>query len=210
VNKDALKSAKRLLPLYREHIDPWSNGVSQIASCSRGCDHCCYILVGASLAEGALIAAHIMETPSWTSEIRELKTRLQEDSDFIRLTKGNPDKWQLTKKGCPFLNKKTHECRIYNYRPASCRTYFVTSDPAQCSPDKPGAGVHFVDADPVVVPFIEAMVDRTTGHIPTLTGSLQSMVLAGIELVSSSSPRFEKWLQFLQVDDMKGRANDSL
>ena len=89
----------------------------------------------------------------------------------------------------------------------SCRTYFVTSDPAQCSPDKPGAGVHFVDANPVVVPFINAMVDKTAEVIPPLTGSLQSMVLAGIELVSSSSPRFKKWLQFHRVDDMKDREN---
>ena len=106
MNKDALRSAKKLLPLYHEHVEPWVTGVSQIASCKKGCDHCCYILVGSSLAEGALIAAHIMESSSWTHDIRNLKIRLQEDVDFIRSTKGSPDKWQLTKKGCPFLNKR--------------------------------------------------------------------------------------------------------
>ncbi len=203
MNKDAHKAAKKLLPLYHEHAEPWTQHARSIASCQRGCNHCCYQLIGTSLAEGALIAAHLMDSPSWMPELQALRVRLQQDSDDIRAMSGTKSKsyqWMENKKGCPFLDKKSGDCRIYNVRPIACRTYFVVSDPDNCSPDKPGAEVRIIDPSHAQVPLINAIVGLEA--IPTLTGSMQSMVLAGMELISHSSGHFRKWMAGRQIDDL--------
>jgi Fe-S-cluster containining protein len=147
-----------------------------------------------------------METPSWIPELRALRARLQQDSDEIRAMKvhGRDSKsyqWMAQKKGCPFLDKKAGECRIYNVRPLACRTYYVVSDPANCSPDKPGAGVHVIDPIEATMPAIEGIA-KTTESIPPATGSLQAMVLAGMELISHSPGTFKRWMAGRQVDDL--------
>jgi Fe-S-cluster containining protein len=202
VNRDAIKAAKRLLPLYHQHIDPWAVKAKEIASCNRGCNSCCYQLVGSSLSEGAMIAAHLMETPSWVPEIRQIRARLQEDSALIRSMKDKPHEWMVSKRACPFLDKKSGDCRIYSVRPGACRTYFVTSDPENCSPDRPGAEIQFIGAEQVLGPMVIEIISRTQESIPPLTGSLQSMVLAGMELISHSTSKFQKWLQTHPCDDM--------
>ena len=205
MNRDALKTARRLLPLFHETVEPWANKARQIASCKKGCDSCCYQLTAASLAEGALIAAHIMESASWTSELRALRTRLQQDSDEIRAMgtagKAKSYQWMERKKGCPFLDKKAGECRIYNVRPLACRTYYVVSDPANCSPDRPGAGVHVIDPLEATVPAIEGIA-KTVESIPPATGSLQAMVLAGMELISHSPATYKRWVAGRALDDL--------
>jgi Fe-S-cluster containining protein len=147
-----------------------------------------------------------MESPSWTPELRDLRARLQHDSEEIRAmkAKGRDSKayqWMERKRGCPFLDKKAGECRVYNVRPLACRTYYVVSDPADCSPDRPGAGVSIIDPSDATMPAIEGIV-KITESIPRATGSLQSMVLAGMELISHSPATFKKWLAAHPVDDL--------
>lgn len=149
-----------------------------------------------------MIAAHLMETPSWIHEIRDLRGRLQEDTNLIRDMKDKPHEWMVSKRGCPFLDKKSGDCRIYSVRPAACRTYFVTSDPANCSPDRPGAGISFIGAAQVTGPLVVDIISKTQESIPPLTGSLQSMVLAGMELISHSAPKFQQWMKTHPYDDM--------
>ncbi len=162
------------------------------------------MLIGATLSEGANIAAHLLESPAWIPEIRKLRDRLQEDTNEIRaISQNKQHKWLASKKGCAFLDQKSGDCRIYNFRPTACRTYFVTSDPGLCSPDKPGAQVLIVNPQQAVTPFIHALLGETASTIPPLTGSLQSMVLAGMELILNSSSKFQKWLQTHPTDDMR-------
>jgi Fe-S-cluster containining protein len=190
-------------------VEPWAIEARKVASCKRGCNNCCYQLIGASLAEGALIAAHVMESPAWLSELRTLRTRLQEDTNEIRTMAGPKSKsyqWMENKKGCPFLDKKSGDCRIYNVRPIACRTYFVVSEPGNCSPDKPGAEVKIIDPSEATGPAIEGIA-RTRDEIPSATGSLQSMVLAGMELISHSPATFKKWMAGRQVDDLSKPAD---
>jgi hypothetical protein len=109
--------------------------------------------------------------------------------------------WMAQKKGCPFLDKKSGECRIYSVRPLACRTYYVVSAPEHCSPDKPGAGVQIIDPSEATLTAIEGIA-KVVDTIPMLSGSLQSMVLAGMELISNSPAKFQKWLSVHPVDDL--------
>jgi Fe-S-cluster containining protein len=136
-----------------------------------------------------------MDSLVWMPEIRSLRARLYQDSVEIHMMSGTKSKsiqWMETKKGCPFLGK-SGDCRIYSVRPIACRTYYVVSDPENCSPDRPGAEVRVVDPTHVQMPVIAAIMELSE-LIPTLTGSMQSMVLAGMELVSHSSAHFKKWM----------------
>lgn len=163
------------------------------------------MLVGSTLSEGALIAAHLMESAVWTSEFKHLRERLQKESAEIRTLPGEKSfAWLTSKKGCAFLDAKNGDCRIYAVRPMACRTYYVTSSPEKCSPDKPGATVMVIDPGPAVAPVIQAILEKTLEEIPPITGSLQSMILAGIELISHSTlAKFKRWLaRNPQIDDM--------
>jgi Fe-S-cluster containining protein len=124
-------------------------------SCKKGCAACCYQLLGVTVAEASLIYTRHKKL------VEELLPRLREDSlqmDEILLKngidpnapppKGEPpimlgpsrellcDAWWELLKPCPFLDEKKRECRIYEERPASCRSYFVTSDPVLCEADQ--------------------------------------------------------------------------
>jgi hypothetical protein len=57
-----------------------------------------------------------------------------------------------------------------------------------------------IDPSHAQVPLINAIIGLEA--IPTLTGSMQSMMLAGMELISHSSGHFRKWLSTRYVDDM--------
>lgn len=190
--------------MYRQHLDSWAEKAQEVSTCTRGCNHCCRMLVRSSLAEGALLAAHLLQSTAWLSEIRELRLKLAEESDFIRsLPSGQKSvKYFEARKPCLFLDLQTGDCRIYSIRPAACRTYFVVSDPSLCSPDRSGGPVSVVDMSKAEFSFIQALINQTADIIPPLTGSLQSMVLSGMELILHSSGHFKRWIQGRQINDM--------
>lgn len=88
-------------------------------SCKRGCSHCCYMPVAITEDESKLLLNHLDD-----AKIAQLKRQanlstqeMQEASKDVRR--------------CAFLGAN-EECTIYEDRPLTCRTYFVTSPPKLC------------------------------------------------------------------------------
>jgi Fe-S-cluster containining protein len=188
------KTARRLLPLYKKHVGPWAASASGMASCKRGCVSCCHNLVGASLAEGVLLASRLDEDPALRRDAAAITAALRAQLSFISgLDASKPYGYLAAKIPCAFLDPETKDCRVYEHRPTACRTYYVVSDPEQCSPDRPGAEVAYVDAGPVVDELTRALLDETPG-IPPVAGALQAMVLLGAEMLSLPREEFDRLL----------------
>jgi Fe-S-cluster containining protein len=193
----ALKAAKRVLPVYRQTIDAWAEGMltndtNERVSCKKGCHSCCYNLVKATMAEGTAIAAHLLEKRTFEQHRPQLEKTAALTDSFA----DNDDatfRYLASKTPCAFL--KDGECSIYELRPAACRTYFVASDPRNCSPDLPGAEVGYVDARAPTGFFISEIVKATHPTIPMLIGPFPSVVLAGKELLERSPGAFKRWSQ---------------
>jgi Fe-S-cluster containining protein len=126
-----------------------------------------------------------------TAQIQET---LREQLRFIlSLDATKSYSYMAAKKPCAFLDQEKHECRIYDIRPAACRTYFVVSPAANCSPDRVGHEVHFIDYSEPVKALVPAMMEETK-RIPFITGAFQSMVLLGMEMLSRTPEDFEALL----------------
>lgn len=193
----ALKAAKRVLPVYRETIDAWARGImegdeSSRISCKRGCHDCCYNMVNATLAEGALIASHLLESGTFEKHRPQLEKTAALTDSFLDGDDGS-FRYLATKTPCAFL--EGGECSIYDLRPAACRTYYVATDPANCSPERPGAEVGYIDARLPMGMFIERLSQATHPIIPSFIGPFPSVVLAGKELIERSPGSFKRWSQ---------------
>lgn len=190
----ALKAAKRVLPVFKKTIDAWVEGMltndqNARVSCKKGCNHCCYQMVKATMAEGAAVAAHLLEKGTF----EQFRPRLEETSrlaDKVGEKEGGTMEYFKTKTPCAFL--KDGECAVYEVRPAICRSYYVATDPKNCSPDRPGAEVGIVDDRFVMSHFVDQILKTTHPAIPANIGPFASVVLAGKELIERSPGSFKR------------------
>lgn len=116
--------------LIHKNVDKFNNEVlkdpivQKHLSCKKGCTACCHSQVSVTQEETSLLAELIKEG------IEVDLNRL-----FIQKSAGNSAKdwFQLAfnDRKCVFLND-SGECKIYENRPAVCRTNFVISDPTLC------------------------------------------------------------------------------
>lgn len=94
-----------------ELADRFMAELKDFSVCRKGCAHCCELPVGVTLFE----AAYIEEKTG-----RKYNRRASESFDI------KPNKHNTTV--CPFLNKETALCSIYEYRPLACRMFATVDD----------------------------------------------------------------------------------
>ena len=105
----------------------------RVASCQRGCAHCCRLLVSVFPDEAtlAMIAADDVG-------LQVDRERLHRQAE-ARTT----DEWGALSRDdrtCVFL--RDEQCAIYEHRPSACRKYMVASPPELCDTDRhPGQEV---------------------------------------------------------------------
>jgi Fe-S-cluster containining protein len=127
-----------------------------VPSCTRGCSACCRQFVSCTLPEATAILARYADV------VDELRPRLREEVDaFLSVvaSAGITEEtvpgttvrdvlaglWWQEHRACAFLSE-AGDCRIYEARPAACRTYLVKSDPALCAGES-GTGVEIIGPD---------------------------------------------------------------
>lgn len=98
-------------------------------TCKKGCSHCCYHPVAASLLEGVLLYQHLKKTKKWTAFLKK------EIDHVAHLTTGlPPETWMVAQIACPLL--KGGLCIGYEGRPFQCKTTWSTGDPDLCHPHR--------------------------------------------------------------------------
>ncbi len=106
--------------------------------CHQGCSWCCY-----QMPEGI----HTVEFIYLYYGIRKVRggnmymARLFDRSEHFLSTYKESEDSRLNsyfqkKRPCPFLNKSSRSCEVYNYRPLICRTHYSFSPPRFCHPEQ--------------------------------------------------------------------------
>lgn len=138
--------------------------------CRRGCSHCCHNVVVATEDEADLLAFAMIE-----GQIEIDRDLLKRQSEFA----GTDHEWFLQPKSenrCVFLSED-NSCRVYEYRPASCRKYFVVTDPSQCD-DRVGAQTVGVIADVQIELAYSAAMDIDHSKVDRLPNVLRKRLEA--------------------------------
>ena len=128
--------------------------------CQKGCAHCCHNTVVATEDEVDLLI-YRMEQDKITIDLDLLKRQAEFE--------GNDSEWFHQPKSenrCVFLDE-SNSCRVYEHRPASCRKYFVITEPSQCD-DRVGSQKVGVVADMQAELAYSAMMDIDHSKVDAL------------------------------------------
>lgn len=107
--------------------------------CKAGCAHCCYNPVVANEEEAQLLLEFCKEEKieiDWEHVAKQAKFEGNDHEYFLQ---------PKSESRCAFLGED-NRCKVYKHRPASCRKYFVGSDPSTCD-DRAGSQEVMVLAD---------------------------------------------------------------
>lgn len=105
--------------------DEFTAELSQKATCSKGCAWCCKIPVEIMNVE----ASYIERVTGASRKLKKFREKVApENMDF-----------------CPFLDRKTNECRVYIARPFNCRVFYSYDEPLLCKDGKP----HYTTGGPL-------------------------------------------------------------
>jgi Fe-S-cluster containining protein len=117
-------------------------------TCAPGCHACCSMYVSIKPVEAEVLARYVRRSPNLLGRLQTymalLKSR-EETPDYQRKIKAiqssrknkksrADERAQLhlsLKLPCPFLSEEGY-CDVYPIRPATCRAYYVVSDPKEC------------------------------------------------------------------------------
>lgn len=141
-------------------------------TCQKGCSHCCHTVVSVTEGEARLLINTAKEKGlviDW-EKVRKQAWHSK-----------NPDKYfDLDEKlnACVFLDQGTGTCLVYEDRPASCRKYFVVSDPGDCSKHTEVPGDQVTNW---IEPKSELMTSGAFDMDHARHGSLQAMLLKANE-----------------------------
>lgn len=112
------KDIEQVLKVQRE------NGLESKVSCKKGCSDCCYQEVWITGDEADLLAFKIREGIEIDLERLKKQAQIQNTEAWLDIPKQD--------RKCVFLSDQ-NLCRVYDYRPISCRKYFVQSPPEMCA-----------------------------------------------------------------------------
>lgn len=110
------KSKFTQLSMMYKYLDKINLAYQNVSVCEKGCSHCCKIPVMISEIEAKYIQ-------------RNTQFQIKNNKSFNI----NSD--------CPLLDSLTGSCKVYEYRPISCRSYIVFDNPKYCE-DKNTTHLH--------------------------------------------------------------------
>jgi Fe-S-cluster containining protein len=168
--------------LLHRHFDGLSKEAFSKASCRKGCNACCQLLVMITRTEAELIiernpltvAQAMPQLRAQAQELIELAAEVEIRNDVTASAERLRDAWWKRRRTCALL-AADGSCSIYNDRPFDCRQHAVASDPAGCA-SRDGKELkirmNFVDHHRSELERLEAYraaagdVDVATGALP--------------------------------------------
>ena len=94
-------------------------------SCKSGCGACCNLRVSMSDEEVPALEKYIKDNNIQFSKERMEKQKSVSSAQWYT-------KLKREERTCPFLDKETQSCKVYEARPASCRLQFVATPAEDC------------------------------------------------------------------------------
>jgi Fe-S-cluster containining protein len=103
-------------------------------TCRKGCHHCCYHPVLATLFEGVSLYLWLHENNFWTKSLKDRLKKVSEQTHNLSF-----EVWSLSLLPCPLLEGGL--CKAYEARPFACRVTYSIGDPQNCHPHTLGPGM---------------------------------------------------------------------
>lgn len=163
-------------------------------SCKPGCHSCCHRHVEITVAEGAVIVAHLRSSGAWGAVRKAAKALADLSKDC------SPDSWFKMKVRCPVLSDDGM-CSAYPVRPPSCSTHFVTSHPSGCDPWSPEKDFSPVDMSDLYVVSQMALRDSIpAGGIMGMTLPLPLALLVADRVAIRTDLNFEQAMSLIRSE----------
>lgn len=105
-------------------------GIGEKATCRKGCAHCCYHPVVASILEGVLLYKKLKDSGLWTPSFKQ-----KLEAHFALVVGLEPEIWTTSGIPCPLLTEQ-RTCSAYEARPILCQTMISLGDPEACTPSR--------------------------------------------------------------------------
>lgn len=159
--------------------------VTSCATCTT--PGCCSQKVVSPFYEALPIARELRRTGRDTPDLR---ARLRADADAMEAVTRKA--WLRAARPCAFL--ADGRCSVYAARPFSCRTYLVTTAPANCQPNAPDNTVAFINVGDLVLQDMQRAreIHRLLGLKETrkrlFIGVLPRLVLRALEVWDIDDP----------------------
>ena len=120
---------------FHENIDKHTTSMiekgkeeGKIVACGNNCGFCCFQKVDITSDEALLINGIVKENNiELDKDVMMKQTACSNSKEYMELSAKD--------RKCIFLDKNM-SCKIYKYRPGSCRTVLVISDPKKCDTEK--------------------------------------------------------------------------
>lgn len=153
-------------------VDEYNNEVFshplllEFVPCKSGCSACCHTQVSVTAEEAELLIHQIDNGVEINYQILSLQSEAENNAEnFYKLS--------YQDRACVFLDDKG-ACKVYNDRPAVCRTNAVVGEASQCATNSSGPGpqrlVKTSKADMAIVGAY--CVTRESGALPYLVAKL--------------------------------------
>lgn len=147
----------------------------QDQTCTKGCAHCCKMLVCITEPEAENLATRIefLAKNGLVNFALAITRKLKDQKDYPT----DPEAWHAytnKERACPYLDVDRHICTVYTTRPLACKTYYVKTDPSLCKMGKGPATVQVI-ANPMTELALSALY-ATTAH-----GNMAPMVLKALQ-----------------------------
>jgi len=125
---DALSCAVTFQEFIQEIIDEnlkkFKKETNKEILCKKGCGFCCHLHTDITKEEAKLLVEYC---ESSLIEINWDRLKIQSEKSQETWKELNPKD-----KRCVFLNDEIMSCKVYRYRPISCRKHLVISEPKLC------------------------------------------------------------------------------
>jgi len=135
----------------------------QSVSCTKGCTHCCYLLVTAMFVEAVSIIRHLRDQGRLDEFLRVEGPRLAQLAEVMEHPDTNTLSYVQRHERCPML-APNGTCTVYEQRPLTCRCYSVISDPRDCA--VPGGDVLVPDRRQLRGEGLEALLHLSSPQVP--------------------------------------------
>jgi Fe-S-cluster containining protein len=131
-----------LLTVVDDEIQKIEQKAEIAPTCAKGCAYCCYFPIIVTEAEAKLMMEYVHQLPFKEREkivqhlqkyFHEFDSKIEEVSLLDWEEETFKEEYMASQLPCPFLDRQTNTCYVYEVRPIPCRTYLNYGHPQVCA-----------------------------------------------------------------------------
>lgn len=171
-------------------------------TCSKGCDHCCHILMFATVPE-AIFTLAVAEQEGL--DVEAMKPAILDQTADSLMPDMSLTKWFTEKRRPCALLQADGSCGVYKARPTSCRVYYVVSDPSACAFDHATGEVSALNTLGLLVPAVQTLdnIAKALGLVSVGLGTWAMNLRAALAFREGGMEAANAAMMAMRMDDLE-------